>query len=59
MEYGVGSLFWFLGIFWLLAYIKRDDRIFQKIYYRAIAWAIPISWVLALWIFIAFVIGGT
>ena len=59
MNYGIGSVFWSLGIFWLLAYIKRDDRIFQKIYYRAIAWGIPISWVLALWILIAFIVGGT
>lgn len=59
LEYGIGSAFWVLGLFWLLAYIKRDDRLFQKLYYRAIAWIIPISWVLALWAFIAFMVGGT
>ena len=59
MEYGIGSAFYVLGILWLLAYIKRDDRIFQKIYYRAIAWIIPISWVLMVWSLIAFIIGGS
>ena len=59
MQYGFGSIFGCLGTFWLLGYIKRDDRLFQKMYYRAIAWVIPISWVLALWEFIAFLVGGT
>ena len=59
LMYAFGSIFGALGTFWLLAYIKRDDRLFQKMYYRAIAWVIPISWVLALWEFIAFLIGGT
>ena len=58
-EYGIGAIFNGLGIFWLLAYIKKDNRIFQKIYYRAIAWAIPLSWIVALWILIAFIVGGT
>ena len=59
LQYGFGSLFGCLGTFWLLAYIKRDDRLFQKMYYRAIAWVIPLSWVLALWEFIAFMVGGS
>ena len=59
LEYGIGSVFWILGLLYLLAYIKRDNRIFQKIYYRAIAWSIPISWILALWALIAFIVGGT
>ena len=58
-QYGIGTIFGALGTFWLLAYIKRDDRILQKIYYRAIAWVIPLSWVFALWMFIAFMVGGT
>ena len=50
LRWGLGGAFWVLGVFWLLAYIKSvDGRLMQKIYYRAIAWVIPISWVLALW----------
>ena len=56
---GFGGAFGLLGLFWLLAYIKRDNRIFQKIYYRAIAWIIPVTWVLLLWVFIALMVGGT
>ena len=48
-----------MGTFWLLAYIKSDNRIWQKIYYRAIAWGIPLSWVLALWAGIALLVGGS
>ena len=28
-------------------------------YYRAIAWGIPLSWLFALWGLIAFIVGGT
>ena len=31
----------------------------QKIYYRSIAWIIPISWIFCLWVMIAFIVGGT
>lgn len=59
MLWGNGSAFWVLMIFWLLAYVKAvEDRLMSKIYYRAIAWIIPISWILALWVFIAFLVGG-
>ena len=59
MLYSHGTIFGALGTFWLTAYIKRDSRIPQKFYYRAIAWVIPLSWVFALWIFIALIVGGT
>ena len=59
MMYATGSVFGAMGTFWLLAYIKRDNRIFQKIYYRTIAGGIPLTWVLALWTLIAFIVGGT
>ena len=60
MRYGFGTSFGALSIFWLIAYIKQGkNRILQKIYYRAIAWVIPLSWVFALWIFIAFLVGGS
>ena len=59
MNYAHGSIFGALGFFWLLAYIKKDSRIMQKIYYRAIAWGIPLSWIIALWVFIALIVGGT
>merc|ERR1711920_694587 len=47
MLYGNGNAFYVLTLFWLLAYIKapKPDRIMSKIYYRAIAWIIPISWI--------------
>ena len=56
---GFGGTFGVLGLFWLLAYIKSDNRVMQKLYYRSLAWLIPISWVFVLWVFIAFMIGGT
>ena len=60
LRWALGDSFWLLGVFWLLAYIKHgDQRIFQKVYYRAIAWIIPLSWVFALWALLAFIIGGT
>ena len=59
-RWALGDAFWVLGIFWLLAYIKSvDSRLMQKIYYRAIAWIIPLSWVFLLWILIAFIVGAT
>ena len=60
MQWAYGSSFGALGTFWLLAYIKAaKNRIMQKIYYRAIAWIIPLSWVFALWVFIAMLVGGS
>ena len=60
MMYGYGLSFGVLSGFWLLAYIKQGkNRILQKIYYRAIAWVIPLSWVWSLWAFIAFLVGGS
>ena len=60
MQYGFGSAMDILGLFWLLAYIKQGkNRIMQKIYFRAIAWVIPLSWVFALWVFIALIVGGS
>ena len=60
MRYGFGTSFGALGTFWLIAYIKKGkNRILQKIYYRAIAWVIPLSWVWSLWIFIALLVGGS
>merc|ERR1712110_985282 len=59
LQYATGSVFGAMGTFWLLAYIKTDSRIMQKIYYRAIAWGIPLSWVLALWAGIALLVGGS
>ena len=58
-QYGFGGGFFLLGIFWLLSYIQSDNRIMQKIYYRSIAWMIPISWIFCLWVMIAFIVGGT
>ena len=58
--FAVGSSFNTLGIFWLLAYIENEStRIMQKVYYRAIAWIIPISWLLVLVTFILFIVGFT
>lgn len=34
-----------LFLFSLLSFIKTDNRIMQKLYYRALAWSIPLSWV--------------
>ena len=59
LNYGHGSIFGALGLFWLIAYAKTDSRLPQKFYYRATAWLIPLSWIIALWIFIAFIVGGT
>ena len=52
-----GVEFGILSLLWLLSYIKKPD--FQRIYYRAIAWIIPISWFFAFWALIAFIVGGT
>ena len=48
-----GVEFGLLLLLWLLAYIKKPD--FQRIYYRAIAWVIPFSWLfgfIAGWLFL-------
>ena len=52
-----GILFGLLWLFSLLAYVKQ--RGMQKIYFRFIAWMIPLSWIAATWALIAFIIGGT
>ena len=57
IKIATGVEFSVLILFWLLAYIKKP--IMQKIYYRAIAWIIPISWFFGFWALIAFIIGGT
>ena len=31
-------------LFSMLSFIKTDNRIMQKLYYRSIAWSIPLSW---------------
>ena len=58
MQYAQSLVFWVLGIWWLVAYVKTDSRNIQKWYYRAIAWGIPFSWLFALWTMIAFIVGG-
>ena len=50
-EYGL------LSIVWGGSYLHL--KAFQKIYYRTIAWVVPISWGFALWIMLAFLIGGS
>ena len=56
MRYGNGINFWIVSIFWLLSYIRKPD--FQVLYYRSIAWGIPISWLFGFWVLLAFIIGG-
>ena len=43
-RYGLSLVFWVLGIWWLIAYIKDENRLMSKYYYRAIAWGIPLTW---------------
>ena len=57
--YGIGPAFWILTVFWLISYIKLENRVIQKIYYRAIAWIIPISWLLTFMMLTAFIVGGS
>ena len=59
MKWGNGLNFGITTIFWLLGYIRNENRNFQKFYFRAIAWSIPLSWVISLWVFVAFLIGVT
>lgn len=56
----IGSqlVYGFLWLFSLLAFIRTDTRIMQKIYYRMIAWLIPASWVISFWSLLAAIIGG-
>ena len=61
----VDMMYWAnLGIFGLLflfscfSWIKTDGRGAQKIYYRIIAWMIPLTWVLAFWTLMAAIAGG-
>ena len=58
MRWGQGTVFWVLGIWWLLAYIKTDNRLIQKYYYRAISWGIAFSWLFYVWYTLAFFIGA-
>ena len=58
MRYGNGINFGITTGLWLLAYIRRGDHWFQRLYYRGIAWATIISWIFGAWATIAFIIGG-
>ena len=42
-----------LLFFSLFSWIQTDNRIMQKVYYRFIAWLIPLSWILAVWVMTA------
>ena len=55
--YGTSGIFGFFTLFWALSYIR--ERIFQKIYFKAMVWGVIFSWALAIWITMAFIIGGT
>lgn len=52
-------VYFLLWFFSLLAFIRSDSRIMQKVYYRVVAWMIPISWVMAFWSLLAAIIGGS
>ena len=56
MSYGSDIVFIWLIIFWLLAYIEMPK--FQRFYFKVIVWMIPVSWIMAFWITLAFIIGG-
>ena len=56
--YGMAGLFGPLFIIWLLAYIKTESRIYQKVYYYAITWINVGAWINLLWVNIAYMIGG-
>ena len=56
LAYSGDIIFGALTLFWLLAYISEPEL--QLVYYKAIVWLMPTSWVLALWIDIAFIIGA-
>ena len=57
-RWGVGTVFWVLGIWWLVAYIKDEGRKISKYYYRAIAWGIPFTWLFHLMATLGWFIGG-
>ena len=45
VEWGNVLVYGPLFLFSMLSFIKTDNRIMQKLYYRVIAWSIPLSWV--------------
>ena len=57
MRYTTLVEFGLLSVVWSLSYIRL--KAFQKMYYRFIAWMIPVSWFFALWVMIAMLIGGS
>ena len=58
MAYGLPAVFGPLFIIWLLAYIKTENHIMQKVYYYAITYLNIAAWALLLWINIDFIVGG-
>merc|ERR1712151_664216 len=59
MKWGTGLNFGQMTLFWLLSYIRKGKgMVFQRLYYRSMAWGIPFSWLFAFWVFLAFIIGG-
>ena len=48
--------FGFLTFFWLLSYIHH--HMMQELYYQFIAWMVPATWLSALWVLIALIVGG-
>ena len=55
MRFGSAIVFGLLMLFSLFSFIKTDDRIMQKVYFRFIAWMIPSSWILSFIILIYFI----
>ena len=53
LNVGSALIFGSLFLFSLFSWIQTDNRVMQKVYYRFIAWLIPMSWVLAVWIMVA------
>ena len=53
LNIGATMIFGLLFLFSLFSWIQTDNRIMQKVYYRFIAWLIPLSWVLAVWVMTA------
>merc|ERR1712151_872740 len=54
-KWGNATVFGLLFLFSLFSFIKTDDRIMQKVYYRFVAWMIPSSWILSFIILIYFI----
>jgi len=57
-RYGTSLVYWVLGIWWLIAYIKDDGRKISKYYYRAISWGIPLIWLFFLMATLGWFIGS-